>query len=125
MSNFVTVEALIPECLAIPAAMVGRAHDGDVGGAQTFESHTYTDWQGKRYRYACIRSVVPEYARGMRYLLDAPEMLLGTIQHDTDARFPGADVPTLEQCAAFCAECKVAIGGDADILGGLVCVTPS
>ena len=123
--SFVTVEALIPESLAIPAAMVGRALDSDVGGADTFESHIYADGQGKRYRYACIRSVVPEYAQGMRYLLVAPEMLLGTIQHDTDARFPGAEVPTLEQCAAFCDECKVAIDGDAEILGELVCVTPS
>jgi hypothetical protein len=54
-----------------------------------------------------------------------PEQLLATIQLDTDLRFPDQPVPTLEQCAEFCASCKVSIDGDSDVLAGLVRVEDS
>jgi hypothetical protein len=110
-----TLTCIIPAPLGAIGAAVGRALDPDIGGDHTFvpldaqydEAGDITKQPTKLWVSNC--PVIAEVAASIPYLLASPEMLLATIERDFATRFQDVPVPTLAECAEFCAAAVVEV----------------
>ena len=110
-----TLTCIIPAPLGAIGAAVGRALDPDTGGDRTFvpldaqydEAGNIAKEPTKLWVSAC--PVIAELAASIPYLLADPAALLASIERDFAARFPDAPIPTLAECAEFCAAATVEI----------------
>lgn len=91
----------VPASMADVAAMVGRAMDPDTGGDKSFT----LDESGETV--TCRTVCRPEFRVRAMAMIGNARLLHMACQSDYLARWPGATMPTLEQCEAFVALAKV------------------
>ena len=91
---------IVPLPLDAIAAHVGRALDGDVGGAESFGIRASASGQEPATHLVLATPCNADFAQAAPWLLDA-EALRGTIQRDYAARWPDLAVPSLTKVKSF------------------------
>lgn len=99
--------------IAVPVEIVGianaiaKAIDYDVGGDRSFDTISAADASGAEYAvtHAYCSDTLPEYL--MELANSAPAALHAAVTAQYAARFPDDVIPSIENCGAFLAACKI------------------
>lgn len=106
-----SVVCIVPTPLDAIATHVGRALDGDVGGAESFGIRASSTGDEPATHLVLATPCDADFAQAAPWLLDA-ETLRGTIQRDYAARWPDVAVPSLAKVQAFVDGCVLAVDDD-------------
>jgi len=92
-----TLSISLPTALSDIAAMIGRALDPDVGGADSFTLSS------DELTISTSTPCTSEFAQQAAYMLGHPEALHAAVSDDYAARWADLVPPTLAECEQFCA----------------------